>query len=112
MTSNLMVQLNLVMHPCVMTYGTRAVISITQYEPKASLRVFLEEVLPTWAAGDHATEIRTAPTETDAARSLYMLQIARDIHLVLHAYDVGIRNVFSTDTFEQSPVIVQLLQVC
>lgn len=103
--SDLLKELENVLHPISKTLGT---LTVTYYVPTGILSVFLDEVLPVWIVENHMT----AGSEADAARRLYMLQIARGVHLVLQAYHIGVQDLYSIESFEQSPVIVEMLQIC
>lgn len=109
---DLMQQLERVLEPRTSSFGTRGLISVTRYEPTGSLRVFLEEVLPVWTVEDHTTEVNRPRTEAEATRCLHMLKVAHTIHLVIQAYGINVQTIYTTDAFEQSPVIVEMLQIC
>jgi hypothetical protein len=83
----------------ITTAGFRGKCVRTRYTAYGSLRTFLNEVLPNWTqhsphTGEHALD---------------MLNTATEVHTVLQAYCVEIRDVpIATTLFAQSPIVVEM----
>jgi len=103
---NLMNQLANVLKPRTKSIGTRGR-TVTRYVSTGCLYVFLNEVLPAWSTD---TTTNQSQTETEAARCLHMLKAALGIHKVIQSFGIDTHPVYSPEAFDQSPIVVQMLQ--
>jgi hypothetical protein len=85
-------------------FGSSSEYRSVRHNPSGNLKIFIEKVLPAWKGG------HTGQTEKDAEDCLDMFKVADSVHHLIQAYDVGIRDVYSKETFARSPVVLEMLE--